>query len=306
MEESSEGGLFAAHEGGGAGEFEEPRGVADGNDGADDALRFGRWAARDIDGGQMEAVDVEVRRSAREFGDGERGELDLAAPAVDVGEIAADVAGEGRDRKIGGFAGISGDRVATFAHGGGGFGGPMGGGAPSEAGAVCGGNGGVGHGRAGGVGGGRWGGGHRGSFFLGDAIGGNLGIATGGQPEQGDGGERKQTVAHGGFIYPPAWRKYNSNPANSVPVGRATGTRRQRGASYFFSIVNVSRMAPDSLRKVKFSLSPSMSMMEEPASLREIHMAGWLSGMGVALAWPALPVTTEISPECAVRARGLV
>ena len=45
----------------------------------------------------MEAVDVEVRRSAGELGGSERGELDLAAPAVDVGEIAADVAGEGRD-----------------------------------------------------------------------------------------------------------------------------------------------------------------------------------------------------------------
>ena len=179
--------MFARDESGGAGEFKKPGGVAEGYDRAEDALRGGGGATGEIYRGEVQAVGFEVGGRAGELGGGERGELDLAAPAVDVGEIAADVAGERGDGKIGSGASVIGDRVAAFAHGGGGFVGPMGGGTPAEAWAFGGGDSGVGHGGSGGVGGGRWGGGLGGIFFLGDAIGRDLGVAAGGEPKCGEG-----------------------------------------------------------------------------------------------------------------------
>lgn len=206
MEEGEESGAFGGDEGVGAGKFEKPSGAGKGDDRAKKAF-FGRGAgADDLEVVDVKCAGVEVGECGGEFGVSNGGEGELLAPAVDVGEVAADVAGEGGDGELGaGPAGRSGNEQGGLAHGTFGTGGPVGGGGPDEAGAGGGVDGGVGHGRRGGSGGAGDGrmvgrqaggsgcggdrGGGRGGFFF-DRVSANLVAATGGEKGEAEEGQK--------------------------------------------------------------------------------------------------------------------
>src|SRR5690606_34059007 len=127
--------LLGLEQFGRAGEFEEPRGIAERHDGAEHP-GGGGGIVGEIHHADFETVDGQARHGGREFGRADGGEAELVAPAVDVGEFAADIAGEGGHGEFGGGAVRAGHAVGGLAHGGGGFALPAGGGGPLQAGAV--------------------------------------------------------------------------------------------------------------------------------------------------------------------------
>lgn len=120
FEEGHEGLPLCFNQRGIAGDFKKP-GIALVHDGGDDAalrpaFAGGRGIAAEIDQGGGLAVDFDVPGDHADFGLRNGAQADLAAPAVDIHEGAADIAGKGGDRNIDGLAVGRVDEEAAAAH----------------------------------------------------------------------------------------------------------------------------------------------------------------------------------------------
>ena len=168
--------LFGGKGRGGTGEFEEPSRAALREDHPVNGL--GRPGEQDGLAGN--SADGNGLECGGQIGGGNRGQMDLVAPAVDVGEVAADITGEDGDAPVGGGIVRTGNGPGALAHRLVGFGLPVGG---SRAGGKLRGGGGGNLGQPGGgcgnggIGGGHWRGGNfrggwgGGGFFLGNGVG---------------------------------------------------------------------------------------------------------------------------------------
>ena len=90
-----------------AGKLKKPSRVADGNNRPEDSGGRAGGGAGEVDGGHLKAVRVDLAGGTWQVAGSDRGKLNLTAPTIDVGEITADRARKGRDRQLGGGAGLA-------------------------------------------------------------------------------------------------------------------------------------------------------------------------------------------------------
>ena len=191
LEECVQVGLLCRKSLGAAGEFEEPSHVSLWQNSSVNGFI---WAGEQ-DGFAGEAADDNWLERGGQFSGGNRGKLDLVAPAIDVGEVAADIPREDSDAPVGSGTVRAGNGPGAFSHRLVSVGLPVGG--YRAGGKLRGGGGGnlrqtaAGHGR-GGIGGHRcrgdfWGGWGGGGFFLRDGVGDDLGFVVAAEEEKGRG-----------------------------------------------------------------------------------------------------------------------